>query len=196
MLSDYQIADLCKGESPMIVPFIETLIRPQDSRLISYGLSSAGYDIRLADHDIRRFKGETDVKCIVDPKRPSFSHLETPQIFADGGGSKFFYLPPHSYALGVSVEKFDIPDDVTAIALGKSTYARSGILVNITPLESGWVGYLTIEIANSSPNTVKIYLNEGIVQLMFFQHERPDLGYPDRSGKYQNQANQVVLGTV
>lgn len=107
----------------------------------------------------------------------------------------YFILPAHSYALGVSVEQFNIPRNITAICLGKSTYARCGILINVTPLESEWKGYLTIEISNISPSPCRIYLNEGIAQLLFFQGNEPKISYNDRKGKYQDQPKAVVLPT-
>jgi dCTP deaminase len=105
----------------------------------------------------------------------------------------YFILPAHSYALGVSVEQFNMPRNVTSICLGKSTYARCGILINVTPLESEWKGYLTIEISNISPSPCRIYLNEGIAQLLFFQGNEPKTSYNDRKGKYQNQPDTVTL---
>jgi len=108
---------------------------------------------------------------------------------------KYFILPAHSYALGVSVEKFNIPKNITGICLGKSTYARGGILINVTPLESEWQGYLTIEISNISPSPCRIYLNEGIAQILFLQGNTPKTSYNDRKGKYQNQPQTVVLPT-
>lgn len=106
---------------------------------------------------------------------------------------EYFILPAHSYALGVSVEKFNMPRDITAICLGKSTYARCGILINVTPLESEWKGYLTIEISNISPSPCRIYLNEGIAQLLFLQGNTPKISYNDRRGKYQDQPQTVIL---
>ncbi len=108
---------------------------------------------------------------------------------------EYFILPAHSYALGVSIEKFNIPKNIIGICLGKSTYARCGILINVTPLESEWQGYLTIEISNISPSPCRIYVNEGIAQLLFLQGNMPKTSYNDRRGKYQNQPQTVVLPT-
>jgi dCTP deaminase len=106
---------------------------------------------------------------------------------------QFFILPGHSYGLGVAVEKLKIPNDITCLFIGKSTYCRSGVICNFSPGESGWEGYLTIEVSNSSPADVRVYANEGICQVLFFESEECAVSYGDRSGKYQNQAQEVTL---
>ncbi len=163
----------------MIEPFEPRLVR---QGVISYGLSSYGYDIRVADE----FKIFTNVfTTVVDPK--NFD----PKSFVDFKGPECV-IPPNSFCLARSVEYFRIPRDVLGICLGKSTYARCGIVVNITPLEPEWEGHLTIEISNTTPLPAKIYANEGIAQVIFLEAtEITRLSYKDRKGKYQGQRGVV-----
>jgi dCTP deaminase len=171
---------LAKG---MIKPFEDRQVR---SGTISYGLSSYGYDIRIADE----FKIFTNINTtIVDPK--SFD----PRSFVDYHG-EVAIIPPNSFALGRSVEYFRIPRDVLTICVGKSTYARCGIITNVTPFEPEWEGYVTLEISNTTPLPAKIYANEGIAQVLFFQSDEAcQTSYADRQGKYQGQQG-IVLPTV
>jgi len=164
----------------MIEPFVPELIR---DGVVSYGLSSYGYDIRIADE----FKIFTEVwSTIVDPK--NFD----PKSFVDFSGP-YCIIPPNSFCLARSVEYFRIPRDVIGICLGKSTYARCGIVVNITPLEPEWEGHLTIEISNTTPLPAKIYSNEGIAQVIFIEAtEITRCSYRDRGGKYQAQKGVVA----
>lgn len=159
----------------MIRPFESKQIRHKN---ISYGLSSFGYDIRLAD-EFKIFKGTS--RDLVDPKdldEKLFVDLKT----------KVCKITPHSFVLARSLEYFKIPRNVFALCTGKSTYARLGVIVNVTPLEPGWEGYLTIEISNTSPSSVKVYSNEGIAQVIFFESEKPcRISYSDRKGRYQAQ---------
>jgi dCTP deaminase len=172
ILCDHEIASLAHGG--MISPFIE-----EQRGDISYGLSSFGYDIRVAN----RFKVFTNVHSpIVDPKRmEASSFVDVEQNVA--------VIPPNSFALARTVERFRMPDDVMALCVGKSTYARCGIIVNVTPLEPGWEGVLTLEISNTTPLPVEVYANEGIAQLIFFRGRRPLVTYGDRKGKYQGQTD-------
>ncbi len=163
----------------MIEPFEPKLIRKvEDRRVISYGLSSYGYDIRVADE----FKIFTNAfSAIVDPK-----NFDT-KSFVDFKGEECI-IPPNSFCLARSVEYFRIPRSAMGICIGKSTYARCGIIVNITPLEPEWEGHLTIEISNTTPLPAKIYAFEGIAQLVFFEaDEECSISYKDRGGKYQAQ---------
>ena len=159
----------------MIEPFEERQVR---EGTISFGLSSYGYDIRVADE----YKIFTNVNnSIVDPK--AFD----PRSFVDFTGPVCI-VPPNSFALGRSVEYFRIPRSVITITLGKSTYARCGILTNVTPLEPEWEGYVTLEISNTTPLPAKIYSNEGIAQVIFFESDEVcEVSYADRGGKYQAQ---------
>lgn len=174
ILSDKWIREHAQKDN-MIEPFCD---RQAADGKISYGLSSYGYDARVAPE----FKIFTNVdNTIVDPKNLS----ET--VFVDRT-SDVCILPPHSFALGRTVEYFRIPDDVLVICLGKSTYARCGIIVNVTPLEPGWEGHVTLEFSNTTPLPAKIYANEGICQFLFFKGNEPcEVSYRDRAGKYMNQ---------
>lgn len=167
----------------LISPFEEKQVR---QGTISYGLSSYGYDIRIADE----FKIFTNVNnSIVDPK-----HFDT-RSFVDFKGDVCI-IPPNSFALGRSIEYFKIPRNVMTITVGKSTYARCGIITNVTPLEPEWEGFVTLEVSNTTPLPARIYANEGIAQVLFFESDEPCLvSYADRQGKYQGQRG-IVLPTV
>ncbi|MEO0144075.1 MAG: dCTP deaminase [candidate division WOR-3 bacterium] len=172
--SDKWIEEMCI-KYKMIEPFEKNLIR---KGVISYGLSSYGYDIRVADE----YLIFTNVySTIVDPK--NFDNKSF--IYHKG---EFCIIPPNSFVLARSVEYFRIPRKVMGICIGKSTYARCGIIVNVTPLEPEWRGYLTIEISNTTPLPAKIYSNEGIAQIIFIEaDEETRISYADRKGKYQFQ---------
>ncbi len=172
----------------MITPFQATQVRcnpDTGERIISYGTSSYGYDIRCADE----FKIFTNVNStVVDPK--NFD----PKSFVDFKGD-VCVIPPNSFALARSVERMKIPRDVQTICLGKSTYARCGLVCNVTPLESEWEGFITLEFSNTTPLPVKLYANEGCAQILFLQSDEDDVcevSYKDRGGKYQNQVGVVV----
>jgi dCTP deaminase len=167
-------------EYDMINPFNDRQVR---DGVISYGVSSYGYDLRVADE----FKIFTNVNsAIVDPKhfdQCSFIDVKGPSVL----------IPPNSFALARSVEYFKIPRDILTICVGKSTYARCGIIVNVTPFEPEWEGFVTLEISNSTPLPAKIYSNEGLCQILFFQgDEPPDISYKDKAGKYQKQSGIVL----
>jgi dCTP deaminase len=170
-------------EKGMIKPFEDRQVRRGG---ISYGLSSYGYDIRIADE----FKIFTNINTtIVDPK--AFD----PRSFVDYQG-EVAVIPPNSFALGRSVEYFKIPRNVLTICVGKSTYARCGIITNVTPFEPEWEGYVTLEISNTTPLPARIYANEGIAQVLFFESDEAcETSYADRQGKYQGQQG-IVLPTV
>ena len=162
-------------EHRMIEPFSDKQVR---EGVISYGLSSYGYDVRIADE----FKIFTNINSTtVDPK-----HFD-PRSFVDFKGDVCI-IPPNSFALARTVEYFRIPRNVLTVCVGKSTYARCGIIVNVTPLEPEWRGKITIEISNTTPLPAKIYANEGIAQVLFFESDdSPETSYADRGGKYQAQ---------
>ena len=176
--ADKWIRKMCL-ETKMIDPFIE---RQDGNGKISFGLSSYGYDIRLADE----YKIFSNVfGAIVDPK--AFDA----KAFVDYIGPSCV-VPPNSFALARSVEHFNIPRNVLAICLGKSTFARCGIIVNVTPLEPTWMGYLTIEISNTTPLPAKVYSGEGIAQRLFLESDEVcEVSYADRKGKYQSQVGVV-----
>jgi dCTP deaminase len=172
-------------EQKMIEPFIDGQIRctPSGERLVSYGLSSYGYDIRVSDE----FKVFTNVyNTIVDPKN------FTEDAFVDIT-AKECIIPPNSFALARSCEYFRIPRNILTICLGKSTYARCGIIVNVTPFEPEWEGHVTLEISNTTPLPAKIYANEGIAQVIFFEAAQIcAISYADRGGRYQKQRGITV----
>ena len=174
-------------EQQLIQPFDATLVRSAAGRrIISAGSSSYGYDMRLADDGFRVFSPIHGRE--IDPKRFDEGSLVEPPLRAADDGSRYHLMPPHSYALGVTVETFRMPRDVTGIAMGKSTYARAGLLVNTTPLEAGWTGRLVVELANLADLPLRVYVNEGIGQVVFLQSDEAcDISYSDRGGKYQHQ---------
>ena len=166
-------------EHNMISPFVSDQVKHiGGNRIISYGTSSYGYDVRCAEE----FKIFTNINsAIVDPK------CFDSKSFVDVNDSVCI-IPPNSFALARTVEYFRIPRDVLVICLGKSTYARCGIIVNVTPLEPEWEGHITLEFSNTTPLPAKIYANEGVAQLVFLESDEPcSISYKDRSGKYQGQ---------
>ena len=178
ILPDHSIRDLAnKG---MIEPFVEAQKR---EGIISYGLSSYGYDARVAE-DFRIF---TNVdSAVVDPKE--FSNASFVERQTD-----VCTIPPNSFALARTVEYFRIPRDVLVVCVGKSTYARCGIIVNVTPLEPEWEGHVTLEFSNTTPLPAKIYANEGACQFLFFQGDEPcEVSYADRAGKYMGQTGVTL----
>jgi len=162
-------------EHQMIDPFVDDQVR---QGVISYGVSSYGYDVRVGDE----FKVFTNVfNTVVDPK--NFDPKSFVDIKAD-----VCVIPPNSFALARTIEYFRIPRDILTVCVGKSTYARCGIIVNVTPFEPEWEGHVTIEISNTTPLPAKIYANEGIAQVLFFQGDEPcEVSYRDKKGKYQAQ---------
>ena len=167
-------------EHRMIEPYAAGQVR---NGVISYGVSSYGYDIRVADE----FKIFTNVfSAVVDPK-----HFD-PKSMVDYKG-EVCVIPPNSFALARTIEYFRIPRNVLTICLGKSTYARCGIIVNVTPFEPEWEGYVTLEISNTTPLPARIYANEGIAQVLFFEADEPcEISYADKKGKYQKQQDIIL----
>jgi len=167
-------------EHGMIDPFVDSQVR---NGVISYGVSSYGYDIRVADE----FKIFTNVfSAIVDPK--NFD----PRSMVDFTG-EVCIIPPNSFVLARTVEYFRIPRNVLTICVGKSTYARCGLIVNVTPFEPEWEGFVTLEISNTTPLPAKIYANEGIAQVLFFESDEVcESSYADKKGKYQGQQSIVL----
>jgi dCTP deaminase len=167
-------------EHKMIEPFTDRQMR---EGVISYGVSSYGYDIRVADE----FRIFTNVNStIVDPK-----HFDARSLVDYKGD--VCLIPPNSFALARSIEYFRIPRNVLTICLGKSTYARCGIIVNVTPFEPEWEGFVTLEISNTTPLPAKIYANEGLCQVIFFESDEDcEISYKDKKGKYQSQAGIVL----
>ena len=177
--SDKWIKEMSKNHN-MISPFEDKQVRMNK---ISYGLSSFGYDARVSNE----FKIFTNVNSeIIDPK-----HFKQSSFISKSGNECI--IPPNSFVLGSTVEYFRIPDDVMVICLGKSTYARCGIIVNVTPLEPGWEGHVTLEFSNTTPLPAKIYANEGAAQFIFLKgNEKPEITYADRNGKYMKQSGVTL----
>jgi dCTP deaminase len=176
VMNDAWIKDKCLTDK-MIEPFVDHLVRDG----VSYGLSSYGYDIRLGN-EFKMFRG------ILDPKKK----LQYNSYTVKEGET--FHVPPNDMVLAVSKEHFRIPNDVIGICLGKSTYARCGLLVNVTPLEPEWEGYLTLELSNTTSLPMIIYPGEGIAQILFVKGIEPcSVSYKDRAGKYHNQDNEPVV---
>jgi dCTP deaminase len=179
VMSDRWIRKMAQ-EQEMIKPFAENQVR---EGVISYGLSSYGYDLRVADE----FKIFTNVNSnIVDPK-----HFDE-RSFVEFRGAVCI-IPPNSFALARSVEYFKIPRNILTICVGKSTYARCGIIVNVTPLEPEWEGFVTLEISNTAPLPARVYSNEGLCQIVFFNSDQVcEISYKDKKGKYQSQKGIVL----
>jgi len=169
----------------MIEPFVDGQV---GEGVISYGVSSYGYDLRVADE----YKIFTNAySTMVDPKKFD------PKSFVDVHGQGECIVPPNSFALARSIEYLRIPRNVLTVCLSKSTYARCGIVVNVTPFEPGWEGYVTLEISNTTPLPARIYSNEGICQVLFLEGDEPcETSYADRKGKYQNQPALITLPRV
>jgi dCTP deaminase len=189
--SDRWIIRMCR-EHNLINPFEDHLVREIDGRrIISAGVSSYGYDLRLAPDGFRVFSPVASAE--IDPKKFDERSLVEAPLRTTEDGSQYWLLPPHSYALGVTVEAFQMPRNVIGLCLGKSSYARSGLIVNTTPLEPGWRGRLVLEFSNSADLPVRIYANEGIAQVTFFESDEDcEVSYADRSGKYQDQTGLVT----
>jgi len=186
IMSDKWIKDQ-STHNDMISPFVGNQIKKTDAgKIISYGVSSYGYDARVS----REFKIFTNINtAIVDPKdfdNESFVHRDTDVCI----------IPPNSFALARTVEYFKIPQDVLVICVGKSTYARCGIIVNVTPLEPGWEGHVTLEFSNTTPLPAKIYAGEGACQFLFLKgNEQCSVSYSDRNGKYMKQQGVTLPRT-
>ncbi len=182
IMSDKWIREMSQSKG-MIEPFIPNQVKySEGNRIISYGLSGFGYDIRLANE----FKRITNLNTgVIDPKAFDGNHV------IDYVGDVCI-IPPNSFVLGRSLERIRVPRDVLVICIGKSTYARCGIIANVTPLEPEWEGYITLELSNTTNLPARVYANEGIVQLLFLKGDQPcEISYADRDGKYQNQVGVV-----
>ena len=182
----------------MLEPFQPTLVRhlePESAArpVLSFGCSSYGYDLRLSAKEFLIFRHVPGT--VMNPMRFYPANLEPAPLHEDPDGA-YFILPAHSYGLGVALERLAVPPTITVICLGKSTYARLGIIVNTTPAEAGWQGHLTLEFSNSSGADCRIYADEGICQLLFFEGDPCDTTYEDRAGKYQHQPERVTLARI
>lgn len=192
LLNDIWIRD---NANSLITPFEPSLIRELNAhKVLSFGLSSYGYDLRLSSKEFYTFRHIPGT--IVDPKAFNPANLAPCPLYHDPAKGYYFVLPAHSYGLGVTLERLHLPEDVTALFIGKSTYARAGIICNTTPGEAGWQGHLTLELSNSSGADCRIYADEGIAQALFFKGEPCATSYATRAGKYQNQPHGVVTARV
>lgn len=194
LLTDKEISKL--AENDLLMPYVGEKRRKLDSgiKAISYGLSQAGYDIRLSDKEFLVFNGKeyrAADRPILDPKMLNCQPYEA--VLNHGDGESWYILPPHSFGLGVSVERFTMPNDVFALCEGKSTYGRIGLIANILPIEPGWTGHLTMCLVNPTSFPLKLYANEGIAQIVFFRCGVVDKPY---EGHYQNQGARVQLAAV
>lgn len=183
---DRWIVRMCRDHG-LITPYEEKLVREVGGRrILSAGVSSYGYDLRLASDGFRVFSPISSSE--IDPKNFDEKSLVEAPLLTAQDGARYWLLPPLSYALGVTVETFNLPRNVIGFCLGKSSYARSGLIVNTTPLEPGWRGRLVLEFSNSANLPVRIYADEGIAQVTFFESDEDcDISYADRQGKYQDQ---------
>ncbi len=194
LLNDKQIAKL--AENDIFLPFVGEKRRELDNgtKAISFGLSQAGYDIRLSSAEFLIFNADSagDVIWASDPKDFDQDPVLA-KLFEQEDGSCYFLLPPHSHGLGISLELISMPNDVFALCEGKSTYGRCGLIANILPIEPGWTGYLTMCFVNPTDFPIRLYANEGIAQLVLFGIEEVGEAY---SGAYQNQGARVQLAAV
>lgn len=193
--SDRWIKKKCQSDLPMIWPFqVNQVRRVEETPTISFGVSSYGYDAVLAP-EVEIFTNINNAH--IDPKRPANSCRIKAQILTDEDtGEQYVWLPPNSFMLGRTLEYFRIPRNVLVICLGKSTYARAGAIVNVTPLEPEWEGNVVIEISNTTGLPMKVYVNEGICQFVFFESDEDcEVSYADRGGKYQGQTG-ITVGKV
>jgi len=182
----------------MIEPFEPSLVRhleveTRQRPVLSFGCSSYGYDLRLSPKEFLIFRHIPGT--VMNPKRFNPDNLVPTELREDEDG-QFFILPAHSYGLGVALEKLRVPPNITVIILGKSTYARLGIIANTTPGEAGWEGHLTLEFSNGSGADCRIYANEGICQALFLEGEPCETTYDARQGKYQHQSERVVPARI
>ena len=193
LLNDKQIAKL--AENDILLPYVGEKRRELDNgtKAISYGLSQAGYDIRLSSVEFFVFRAnEYGTEYALDAKNFASVH-EPAKLHEQEDGSCFFILPPHCHGLGTSLELISMPNDVFALCEGKSTYGRCGLIANILPIEPGWSGYLTMCFVNPTDFPIKLYANEGIAQLVLFGIEAVGQAY---EGLYQNQSARVQLAAV
>ena len=187
-----------QAKKGMIEPFESSLVRSITDNVgnkisvISYGVSSYGYDIRLSKAEFLIFRHIPGT--VINPKNFNPQNLESVELQHDEYGD-YFIIPAHSYGLGVALEKLRVPPNTTIVCVGKSSYARCGLIVNTTPAEPSWEGHLTLEFSNSSSADCRVY-TEGIAQLLFFEGEPCLTTYADRQGKYQNQPQKVTLPKV
>jgi len=193
ILTDSQISKL--ADLDIFQPYVGEKRRNLDdgTKAISYGLSQGGYDIRLSPKHFLTYAEDSRYGLVLDPKSPDLT-IPYEEALIHHEGSSFFELPPYSFGLGTSIELITMPNDVMGLCDGKSTYSRCGVIINVTPIEPGWSGHLTMHIANPSPFPVRIYANEGIAQIMLYELSS-NVGQA-YTGLYQNQGQEVTLSKV
>jgi deoxycytidine triphosphate deaminase len=184
LLNDRQIGELCQGDSPMLEPFNPRQIRrlEDNTRALSHGLGSVGYDVTVLPEVMVLIPGAG----VVDPKRHDPKQWQM-LIVHRLGCERYVYLPPNAFALATTEVYFRMPSTVTALAIGKSTNARSGLEICSTMIEPGWEGQLVLEVKNQGPNEVKLYISEGAAQIIFLPNDEPDIHYGQRESNYQGQ---------
>jgi dCTP deaminase len=188
ILNDGQIKHLVQMDKLLIDPFINKQVKELNGKkCVSYGLSSFGYDFRL-DKECYYIGSYDDDYTPIDVKAFDSNFCKLMEIENDDSGD-YIVIPPHGFVLGKSVEIIQLPRNCQGVVWGKSTYARVGLIINVTPIESLWNGTITLELSNTTPCPVKVYINEGIGQLTIFQGEDCEVSYADRSGKYQGQVD-------
>jgi dCTP deaminase len=191
LLNDIAIREYAaRGMITPFEPLSVSKICGTQVKAMSYGASSFGYDLRLSDNEFRIFRRKPGT--IVDPKAFDSETLEEVPLQGDKSGD-YFVLPALSYGLGVALEHLSMPKNILGVCLGKSSYARCGIIANTTPAEPGWSGHLTLEFSNSSNADCRIYAWEGVVQMLFFEGQQCDIDYAKRNGKYQDQPESIIL---
>lgn len=191
LLNDIEIEKLV-NEHGLIENFSRDLVEEIDGRkIISYGLNSCAYDLRLGE-DIKIFKEHTYPQ-IIDPKAFDPAELYSPELMVEDNGDRYVTIPPRTYALGVVVEKLNVPRNISILFITKSTYAKAGLMINTSGGQPGWKGYLTVELFNATSSAMAVYVGEGITQALFSDIKECAISYADRKGKYQNQLNKVTL---
>lgn len=191
ILNDIEICEIAVVHGA-ITPFERKSVRQLDGvKCLSFGVSSFGYDVRLSDKSAKIFTNKNGV--VIDPKDFDDGALDEAKLFTDERGrGQYFLIPPNSYMLGHTVERFKIPEDILVLCVGKSTYARCGSIVNVTPIEPDFEGNVVLEITNSTSLPMRVYANEGVAQFIFMRGNRPETTYADRNGKYQGQTGLAL----
>lgn len=188
------------GANGGITPFVSECIKEVTEsgvtrKVLSYGTESSGYCPRLSPKDFRvmTMPKDSEGQHYIDPKKPNMEYYTPVELQFEEGSGSFFMLPAFSYGLGVAVECVDIPSNITVLCLGKSTYARAGVICNVTPGEPSWRGHFTLEFMNAGPLPCRLYANEGIIRFAFVENDEPEEAY---NRKYQGQGEEVVLGKM
>ena len=185
----------------LIYPFIDESVKEVSGteltgkrKVLSYGLGPYGYDLTLSKKSFKIYNGRFDIA--IDPKRFNPGLLADAELRTEPNGESWFEVPGNSYALGVTAERLIMPNDVSGLIIGKSTYARSGLIVNCTTIEAGWRGYPTLEFSNSAPSKLRVYASEGIAQIHFIKSDKCETPYAEKGGIYQDQQHEVTTPRI